>query len=492
MGTYYIAPFFPADVDKDIQAKKIPYEIRILDENRKWLDVIEQFMTMSWTRRWQRPNSFDIEINRNSRHAKHIDEDHYIDVYRNGEPEYTGLIEHAEIQLTEQGKLSENWTVRGGDFINRRICLPPDQDTIEYTAFITVTRTADNSGDLEITINGILFTIDIVAGDTTEEIANKIQSEIDAHTNYDADKTQSDTVRIRSVTPTEELEIVSVDSETGIDTWTRVEEEAILSYDERDGAAETVLKGYVNLNLVNPDESSRKISELSIEPDAERGDNVAVRARFERLDEKIEEVSRSGMLGWEIIGYGEGVRLEIVEGIDKSTTQTEVSPIIFSPDFGNLRTLGYQWSKLTRNTLLYMGGEGEGAKRLLEKAFIGDEPEGLDRRENFFDGRDLDTEAKLTQRGRAILDSQGPKDRLEAEMLSKGPFRYRDDWDLGDIVTVRNLDWGVVAHLRITEIKITLTAKQPEQIEVSFGAPWPNFIKDLKQETEKPGPAMRE
>jgi len=109
----------------------------------------------------------------------------------------------------------------------------------------------------------------------------------------------------------------------------------------------------------------------------------------------------------------------------------------------------------------------------------------------FVDARDLDTDAKLLQRGQAKLDELGPEERFEAQILANGPFDYRTDWDLGDIVTVRNLAWGILAHLRVSAVTVALEPSTGEQITVAFGAPWPNFLQHVKRAVEGPGPAMR-
>ena len=61
-------------------------------------------------------------------------------------------------------------------------------------------------------------------------------------------------------------------------------------------------------------------------------------------------------------------------------------------------------------------------------------------------------------------------------------FQYRTDFDLGDIVTIRDLDWGVTADLRITELALTLEANKPLQIQATFGEAFPNLVKSLRKD----------
>jgi len=369
------------------------YQVWILNGSMQRLAVLDEYTSLTWTRRWQQPNTFELHCPRYAKGAEYLVEDDLIQIVRDGQVEFTAVIEHGELALDEQGRASEVWTVRGGDIITRRICLPP-------------------------------------AGQ---------------------------------------------------------------AYDERSGAAETVMKGYVTANVISPADTNRAISLVTNEADGGRGTSIAVKARYETLVDKLEECARAGGIGWELVGTATGLEFRIVPGVDRSTAQAVNPPIIFSPDFGNIRTLGYQWTMLNRATLAYVAGQGEGAARQIVTVYDGTYvPAGTARREAFVDARDLDTTAKLADRGRAKLSEQGPKTRLEAQILTGGPFRYRTDWDLGDIVTVRNLDWGVLQHLRITEVTVTLEPETGEQIEAAFGAPPSNLLTVVGQAIDRADVAVRQ
>ncbi len=367
--------------------------VQILDSSLQLVAILDDYLSLSYTRRWQKSADFTLHISRYSEAVPYLVEDNFVHVLRNRVDEYIGIIEHGEIKLDENGKASEVWQFKGGGILARRICIPP----------------------------------------------------------------------------------------------------AGLSHDEQSGAAETVMKAYVNNNVISPVDTSRSISILTNEADGARGANVAMRARYNKLVDLLEETAIAGEVGWEVVKSGSGLQFKVVPGVNRSTSQSVAPPIIFSPDYGNIRSLGYLWSKLSHANFSYVAGQGEGIDRPLVTVPTSNIPTGLSRREIFVDARDLDTDAKLLQRGRAKLDEQGPEERLEAEILTNGPFRYRSDWDLGDIVTVRNLDWGILAHLRVSEITVTLEAMEAsgERIDVAFGAPWPNFLQHIKRAVDAPGPAMR-
>ncbi len=258
-----------------------------------------------------------------------------------------------------------------------------------------------------------------------------------------------------------------------------------LDYDSRSGPAETVMKGYVTANVISPTDTNRTISLISNETDAGRGSSITMNARYETLPAKLEECGRAGGLGWELVGTATGLQFKVIAGVDRSTDQSTNPPIIFSPDFGNLAKLDYQWSMLNRATLAYVAGQGTGAARTIETVYQGATlPTGLARREQFIDARDLSDVTALSQRGAAKLSAQGPLARLDAQILTSGPYSYRTDWDLGDTVTVRNLDWSVTEVLPITAVTVTLqgggNGQPDEQIQVAFGEPAANLLTSIK------------
>ncbi|MFN0222107.1 siphovirus ReqiPepy6 Gp37-like family protein [Paenibacillus sp. KR2-11] len=91
------------------------YPIKIFDPNLKYLAEIDNYEFLQWTRRWRSPHAWELQINRNKQNAEYLQADHFIAVQRGGKWR-AGRIAHRELPLTENGKLSETWTVKGRDF----------------------------------------------------------------------------------------------------------------------------------------------------------------------------------------------------------------------------------------------------------------------------------------------------------------------------------------------------------------------------------------
>lgn len=87
--------------------------------------------------------------------------------------------------------------------------------------------------------------------------------------------------------------------------------------------------------------------------------------------------------------------------------------------------------------MLLFGGQGKDVARQI--VTIGTAT-GLARREVFVDARDLveTGSVTLTQHGQEELDDAAQQLYLKGDVLAQSPFVYEKDWDLSDIVTVRN------------------------------------------------------
>lgn len=269
------------------------------------------------------------------------------------------------------------------------------------------------------------------------------------------------------------------------------------SHDNRSASAETVMKHYVNGNAINPVEGKRKIPQIVLATDQMRGVNVNWQSRFKNLAEELSEISLVSGIGWGTrIDYD--LRkwvLDCGEGRDLTVNQDVNSPVIFSPQFDNVKNMSYVDSDLNFKNTAYIAGQGEGVERRVVE--LGQES-GLARKELFVDARDVseETDAEgqdpvprppqdiindLINRGEQNLAEFIQETFLEARIMTHNTFKYEEDWDLGDIVTNQYLDWGVTLDARITEVK-EVYEESGFQLEAVFGNNRPTLISKIKQE----------
>src|SRR5690625_462901 len=68
------------------------------------------------------------------------------------------------------------------------------------------------------------------------------------------------------------------------------------------------------------------------------------------------------------------------------------------------------------------------------------------------------------------------------EVVSTARLLYEQDYDLGDVVTLQNKDWGITMDARITAVKEIYEAGRSPRIELTFGNDRPTLIDKIKQE----------
>lgn len=268
------------------------------------------------------------------------------------------------------------------------------------------------------------------------------------------------------------------------------------SHDNKAAPAETVMKHYVNNNVINPVDGKRRIVQFLLANDQSRGPHISWQSRFKNLAEELAEISLVSGIGW-------GARIDYIlrkweldcyEGRDLTVNQEVNSPVIFSPQFDNIKNMHYVDSDLNYKNTAYIAGQGEGVERRVVE--LG-QASGLARKELFVDARDVSEEtdiegqdpvlrppheviADLLNRGEQKLAEMIQETFLEAQIMTHSIFKYEEDWDLGDIVTVQYKGWGVTLDARITEVKEIYEAGGV-QIEVVFGNNRPTLISKIKQ-----------
>lgn len=256
------------------------------------------------------------------------------------------------------------------------------------------------------------------------------------------------------------------------------------------------MKHYVTANAITT--SSGRINPyLTVAPNLNRGQIIEWQSRFKQLDEELTEISELTSVGWNIALDYVNKRwiFDVSEGRNLTATQSVNPPVIFAPQFDSLKTLEYANSDLNYRSVAYVAGAGEGADRRI--VVVGDAT-GMDRYELFVDARDIQETkdvdgvetpipeaeiiASLTERGLQKLAEYSREEYLSAQILTQSPFIYEVDYDLGDVVTVKNDDWGIGMDARITEITEIYEAGRPIQIEATFGIGRPTFADVIKKE----------
>lgn len=226
------------------------------------------------------------------------------------------------------------------------------------------------------------------------------------------------------------------------------------AYDTRTGAAETVMKGFVEANLGSSAPLVRQIANFTVETDLARGGSVTISARFEKLQELLKGIADVTGLGFTIEQFGNGLQFQVYQPADKTTSvRLDISNNLLSK-------IEYAYSQ-PKATRVIVGGSGDGAARIfLERATTtstSSEAEWGRRIEVFADQRSTSSALELQQAGDEVLATDGetivsisimPTD--EITML------YGVDWNLGDKITcvVGTLELQSI----VTEVALSIAA----------------------------------
>lgn len=176
------------------------------------------------------------------------------------------------------------------------------------------------------------------------------------------------------------------------------------------------------------------------------------------------------------------IYFELYAGVNRTLSQSDVPRVVFSDEYNNLTKISYTNNEQLYSNVCYVGGQGEGENRTY--VIAGDDSlTGLERREVFLSSSDVSPnnqtdeqyKASLKQRGDDKLNNSGISLSVEASVNPIGNFIYKTDYDLGDLVTIKNTKFGINIDERITEVT-EIYEGGAFSVFLTFGTPIPETI----------------
>lgn len=234
------------------------------------------------------------------------------------------------------------------------------------------------------------------------------------------------------------------------------------AYDVRTGAAETVMRGYVNVNAGPGALAQRQVAGLTVAVDTALGSSITGRGRYQKLIPFLQELALAGGdLGFRVVQSGSSLQFSVYTPTDKTATA------IFSRELGNLRSFQYVL-RAPRVNYVYAGGGGEGTARTIREGADSDSIIRFRRRiEEFRDRRDTTDVAELDQTIVEELAQGALETELRIAPIDTEALMFMEDYQLGDRVTVVVDDVPLNDVLR--EVHISLTASGSEIVEPVIG-----------------------
>lgn len=273
---------------------------------------------------------------------------------------------------------------------------------------------------------------------------------------------------------TEEQEIVTV---RGRFLSALLESRIVWGTESLNGDIGSCVFQLINNNAINPSNKDRVIPNLSYE-NVKIGKNIVMQVSYDNLLETVVSICSSAEAGIKgVLNLAKGITLSLYNGREL--------PFVFSRGFENLLSQNYTDSIRDCANVALVAGEGEGTERKL--AVTGGET-GLSRKEVFVDARDLrlteyENDDKyieaLKLKGSTRLYEKRRRESFDAAVNTNGNLIYKEDFDLGDIVTVKSSLPGLSVRLRITEITETYDS-DGLHVDLVFGDPLPTLNESLK------------
>lgn len=260
--------------------------------------------------------------------------------------------------------------------------------------------------------------------------------------------------------------------------------------------AEIVIRNYINRHCINPKEANRKIDNLIQGNNNNLGPIIDYMSHYKPLLEELEHISKVSEIGYRIDLDLENKKyiFEVYQGLDRTVNQEINSKAQFSSEFENVSNQKYIDSDSNYRNMVLVAGAGEDTNR--KTLTLGTENKGVDRYELFVDARDLsDTKQNgdsevyipldeynklLEARGKEKLAECAKIETFDCTLNNVNSLKYREDFDLGDKVSIINKKWGLILHERITSIEETYDA-EGLNIQVNIGNNIPTIIDKIKQ-----------
>ena len=234
-----------------------------------------------------------------------------------------------------------------------------------------------------------------------------------------------------------------------------------------------VMRSLVDQNAITTS-AKRVIPHLVLaEAAADTADKHQLQVTGKNLLTYIGNVSQVAEIGFKIRYKRSYMEFYTYTGTDRSRNQSENPRVIFAAEYDNIGSTEYTYNATAKVTSAYVAGEGEGAARTIIEVDNGET--GLDRYETFVDSRSSREEGMTDAEYLELLRQNGLEvitpaaENFSGDTTESETTVYKQDYDLGDIVTIFNKKWSKELSARITEVE-EIDDTNGSRIVVYFGS----------------------
>lgn len=247
------------------------------------------------------------------------------------------------------------------------------------------------------------------------------------------------------------------------------------------GTYEGLMRQMVNQNAINPTNTSRIIPRLAL------GNLKGIAASIDdysamgtKLDAAVASLSQESEIGHRILFDADtgNMVFDVYLGLDRTDGQKINNPAIFSAAYENLKSGQYRRSTLSSTNVALVAGTNKDKATVFTST---GSATGLARRELYVQASSVSQSLEdgtvltaaqfvtaLRQYGKEKLAAAAPVESADAQIEATGNLKYKVNYDLGDLVTVRFDEWGVGANVRLTEMQ-EITEESGTTVYAVFG-----------------------
>jgi hypothetical protein len=223
--------------------------------------------------------------------------------------------------------------------------------------------------------------------------------------------------------------------------------------------ARSMFNDYCRNNTAIPADNIPFITAGSLYPAStisESEENITIDFPYETVYQSIKYVCDIYGLGFRLYRGPDTsmTYFDVYSGNDRTSSQSTLPAVIFSPDLENLTNVAEFSSVENHKNVAYVIAQN--GTRVVYAIGYDATTSGFDRKVLFVDATDIAMGAGTTlqdmleKRGKDALAAARALTALDGELPQNSNYRYGVDYELGDLVEMRNDD-GITNRMRITE-----------------------------------------